>query len=151
MNKERMNAATITRPYGFGTTFAAPYAQALALARAALREQGFGTLTEIDVAATLKEKLGADVRPYMILGACNPTLAHQALQADPSIGLLLPCNVVVFDNGDGTSSVEAMDPEAALGLVGENPAIAAVAHEAGARLRRVMERLAMAGEANTTA
>src|SRR5207237_7784668 len=75
---------------------------------------------------TLKEKINADFRPYVILGACNPPLAHRALSADLGIGLLSPCNVVVYDNGDGTSTVEAMDPQAALGLVGDNPAIAEV-------------------------
>lgn len=87
---------------------------------------------------TLQEKLGADFRPYVILGACNPPLAHRALQADLGIGLLLPCNVVVYDNGDGTSTVEAMDPRAALGLIGDNPAIAEVAREAGARLEEAL-------------
>jgi len=108
----------------------APYAEAVEQTRAALKEQGFGVLTEIDVRKTLNEKLGEDFRPYVILGACNPPLAHKALQAELGIGLLLPCNVVVYDNGDGTSTVEAMNPEAALGIVGDNPAIAEVAREA---------------------
>ncbi len=99
-------------------------------------------LTEIDVKQTMKAKLDVDFRPYVILGACNPPLAHRALSADLGIGLLLPCNVVVYDNGDGTSTVELMDPEAALGLVGDNPVIADVAHEARARLRRALDALA---------
>jgi len=99
-------------------------------------------LTEIDVKQSMKAKLDVDFRPYVILGACNPPLAHRALSADLGIGLLLPCNVVVYDNGDGTSTVEAMDPEAALGLVGDNPVIADVAHEARARLRRALDALA---------
>jgi uncharacterized protein (DUF302 family) len=106
-----------------------------------LKEQGFGVLTEIDVKATMKAKLDADFRPYCILGACNPPLAHRAFSADLGIGLLLPCNVVVYDNLDGTSTVEAMDPQAALGLVGDNPAIAEVAREARARLRQALDTL----------
>lgn len=130
------------RSYGFGTTLKTPYAEALERTRAALKEQGFGVLTEIDVKKTMKEKLGVDFRPYAILGACNPPLAHRALSADLGIGLLLPCNVVVYDNGDGTSSVEAMDPEAALGIVSDDPAIAAVAGEAKEKLRAAIDSLA---------
>jgi len=137
-----METQTITqRPYGVGTTMAAPYRDAVEKTRAALQEQGFGVLTEIDVQKTMKEKLDADFRPYVILGACNPALAHQALQADLGVGLLLPCNVIVYDNGDGTSSVEALDPEAALGIVGDNPAITTVARDAKARLQRVVHNL----------
>jgi len=130
-----------TRPYGFGTTIAAPYQQAIARTRAALTEQGFGVLTEIDVKKTMKEKLDAEFRPYIILGACNPALAHRALEADLGVGLLLPCNVIVYDNGDETSTVEALDPVAALGIVGDNPALATVAREAQGRLRAAVERL----------
>jgi len=137
-----METQTITqRPYGVGTTVAAPYRDAIEKTRAALQEQGFGALTEIDVQKTMKEKLDVDFRSYVILGACNPALAHQALQADLGVGLLLPCNVIVYDNGDGTSSVEALDPEAALGIVGDNPAIATVARDAKARLQRVVHNL----------
>ena len=130
------------RTYGFGATLDLPYVEAVERTRAALKEQGFGVLTEIDVKQTMKTKLDVDFRPYVILGACNPPLAHRALSADPGIGLLLPCNVIVYDNGNGTSTVEVMDPEAALGLVGENPAIAEVAHEARARLRQALDSLA---------
>ena len=129
------------RTYGFGTVVNLSYDQAIERTRAALKEQGFGVLTEIDVKATMKAKLDADFRPYVILGACNPPLAHRALSADPGLGLLLPCNVIVYDNLDGTSTVEAMDPQTALSLVGENPVIAEVAREAGARLRTVLDRL----------
>jgi uncharacterized protein (DUF302 family) len=129
------------RTYGFGTVVNLPYGQAIEHTRAALKEQGFGVLTEIDVKATMKTKLDADFRPYVILGACNPPLAHRALSADLGIGLLLPCNVVVYDNLDGTSTVEAMDPQAALALVGDNPAIAEVALEARARLRQALDAL----------
>jgi uncharacterized protein (DUF302 family) len=129
------------RTYGFGTAVNLSYEQAIEGMRAALKEQGFGVLTEIDVKKTLKDKLGEEFRPYVILGACNPPLAYRALQADLGVGLLLPCNVVVYDNGDGTSTVEAMDPQAALGIVGDNPAIAEVAHEASARLHAALGRL----------
>jgi len=129
------------RSYGFGTTVDLPYEQAVERTRGALKDQGFGVLTEIDVKQTMKAKLNVDFRPYIILGACNPPLAHRALSADLGIGLLLPCNVVVYDNGNNTSTVEVMDPEAALGLVGDNPAIAAVAREAGERLHQALDAL----------
>lgn len=136
-----MTSPTPTRSYGFGTTVAAPYEETVERTRSALKDQGFGILTEIDVKRTMKEKLDAEFRPYVILGACNPPLAHQALSADLGVGLLLPCNVVVYDNQDGTSSVEALDPEAALGIIGDDPAIAAVAREAGTRLRKAIDAL----------
>ena len=139
-----MSTDTAPRAYGFGTTIALPYEQAIDETRAALKEQGFGVLTAIDVKKTLKEKLDAEFRPYVILGACNPPLAHQALQADLGIGLLLPCNVIVYDNGDGTSTVEALDPEAALGIVGGNAAITAVAREARRRVRAMIDSLSEA-------
>jgi len=138
------NTPAPVRTYGFGATLALPYAQALERTRAALKDQGFGVLTEIDVKQTMKAKLDVDFRPYVILGACNPPLAHRALSADLGIGLLLPCNVVVYDNGDGTSTVELMDPEAALGLVGDAPVIADVAHEARTRLRQALDALVAA-------
>lgn len=130
-----------TRTYAAGVVLAAPYGEAVERTRAALKEQGFGVITEIDVRATLREKLGADFHPYLILGACNPPLAQRALTADLGVGLLLPCNVVLYDNGDGTSTVEALDPEAALRIMGENPALAAVASEAKARLQRALDTL----------
>ncbi len=136
-----MTLRTPTRGYGFGTTIAAPYGETVERTRAALKEQGFGVLTEIDVRMTMKEKLDVEFRPYVILGACNPPLAHQALSADLGVGLLLPCNVIVYDNQDGTTSVEAMDPEAALGIIGDDPAIAAVAREAKARLGKAVDAL----------
>jgi uncharacterized protein (DUF302 family) len=132
---------TPVRRYGFGAIVALPFGQAIERTRAALKDHGFGVLTEIDVKQTLKAKLDVDFKPYVILGACNPPLAHRALSADLGIGLLLPCNVVVYDSGDGTSCVEAMDPEAALGLVGDNPAIAEVAREAQALLTRALDSL----------
>src|ERR1700687_2438281 len=130
------------RPYGFGISVRLPYPETVERTKAALKQQGFGGLTEIDVKQKLKDKLDVDFRPYVILGACNPPLAHRALTADLGIGLLLPCNVVVYDNGDETSTVEVMDPEAALGLVGDNPAIAEVARQAEARLRLAIDAIA---------
>lgn len=130
------------RTYGFGTTLKLPYEQAIERTRAALKDQGFGVLTEIDVRKTMQEKLNTEFRPYVILGACNPPLAHRALSTDLGVGLLLPCNVIVYDNGDGTSTVEMMDPEAALNLVGDSSIIAEVAQQAGARLRSALDTLA---------
>ena len=107
--------------------------------RALLKEEGFGVLTEIDVRATLKEKLGEDFRQYKILGACNPQLAHRALQAEPGIGLMLPCNVVIEEGTAGTR-VRFMEPVAALGVVA-NSDVEPIAAEASARLHRVAARL----------
>ena len=106
----------------------------------ALKTEGFGVLTEIDVKATLKKKLDVDFRPYKILGACNPPLAHRALTADPQIGLLLPCNVVVTQNTEDTVEVSLVDPISMLGIV-TNPDIEPVAQEARARLERVAATL----------
>ena len=108
--------------------------------RQLLKDEGFGVLTEIDVRTTLKEKLGADFRPYRILGACNPNLAHQALNAEAGIGLLLPCNVVIEEGFGGTTRVRFLEPIAALGVV-DNPALEPIAKEASERLHRVAEAL----------
>ena len=130
--------------YGFATDV--PWSQAETIDRvtAALKDEGFGVLTTIDVQRTLKEKLQIDSRPYAILGACNPHLAHRALEAEPEIGLLLPCNVVVYESEDRTT-VAAMDPEAALTLAG-NPALGPIAQEARLRIQRAIGRLAAASE-----
>ncbi|NIR62011.1 MAG: DUF302 domain-containing protein, partial [Gammaproteobacteria bacterium] len=104
------------------------------------KKEGFGVLTEIDVASTLKQKLGIDKRPYKILGACNPQLAHQALEAEPDIGLLLPCNVIVREHDDGAVSVGFMDPKAVLTLV-ERPELETLGGEVRARLERVRDAL----------
>jgi uncharacterized protein (DUF302 family) len=129
-------------PYGFGGEVRLPYTEAVEQTKAALKEQGFGVLCEIDVKRTMKEKRGIDFRPYVILGACNPPLAEKALAAELDLGLLLPCNVVVYETADG-SVVAAMDPEPVLGVVG-NPALAPIAREVKARLRAVLARVGVA-------
>ena len=126
--------------YGFNITVAGTIEQVEERVRAELLKEGFGVLTEIDVAATLKKKLGVERRPYRILGACNPVLANQALQVDPDIGLLLPCNVVVREEEDGSIIVGFMDPAAVLKLV-ERDDIATLAGEVRRRLVRVRDAL----------
>lgn len=123
--------------YGFGKTVSCAFDEAIQRVTAALQTEGFGILSDIDVAATLKKKLNADMPAYRILGACNPALAQRAIQAEPSIGLLLPCNVLVREMVDGNVSVEFMDTDAVLQLV-DKPAIAALASEVRQRLERVM-------------
>jgi uncharacterized protein (DUF302 family) len=107
---------------------------------AALKEQGFGILTEIDVKKTLKEKLGVEFRRYAILGACNPPLAHRALETEEEIGLLLPCNVIVYETAPGRTKVSAVDPDAMVAMTG-NAALADVAAEAKVRLQRALDSL----------
>lgn len=126
----------MTGPYGFGTTLPVSYEEAIPRVKNALKAEGFGVLTEIDVRQTLREKLGAEMEPYLILGACNPVLAHQALEQEPEIGLLLPCNVVVRV-ADGGCRVEIADPEAILGIVGSKQ-LDAIAAEAKQRLLHVI-------------
>jgi uncharacterized protein (DUF302 family) len=131
-----------TRRYAISTTVALPYDQAVEHTREALAKEGFGVLTEIDVRATLKKKLDVEFRPYIILGACNPPLAHKALTAELDIGLLLPCNVVVYAADEpGKSVVAALDPVAALSLSG-NEGIGPLASEVRSRLERVLEDVA---------
>jgi uncharacterized protein (DUF302 family) len=127
----------MTIKYGFGKTVAGPFDEAVQRVTAALQTEGFGILSDIDVAATLKKKLNADMPAYRILGACNPALAQRAIQAEPSIGLLLPCNVLVRQLADGAVSVEFMDTDAVLQLV-DKPAVTALAGEVRQRLERVM-------------
>lgn len=132
---EPQGAVTETA-YGFEVESSLPPQQAEELVRRLLKEEGFGVLTEIDVRATLKHTLGVDFRPYRILGACNPKLAHRALEAEPGIGLMLPCNVVVEESGPATTLIRFMDPEAVLGIVSK-PELTAVAADARERLLRV--------------
>lgn len=126
--------------YTFGKSVGLGFDQAIQAVTAALAKEGFGVLTEIDVAATLKKKLNLERPPYRILGACNPQFAARALEAEPQIGALLPCNVVVRQDGDGRTIVEFMDPRAVLQLT-ERPEVAAIAGEVRARLERVMNSL----------
>lgn len=140
--KEGLTVA-VQKAYGFGVQVNLPYAEAVEKTKAALKSEGFGVLCEIDVRKTMKEKLGAEFRPYVILGACNPALAHRALQTELDLGLLLPCNVAVYD-ADGGSVVEAMDPEPVLGIVG-NPQLDDIAREVKVRMQRVIEVVAGPG------
>lgn len=127
--------------YGLKKTVALPPSEAEARVRAELKEEGFGVLTEIDVKETLKEKLDIDFKPYRILGACNPTLAHQALTAEEDIGLLLPCNLVVYEGeSEGTSVVAVLDPVLQLSVTGRED-IESLAREVASRLKRVLERI----------
>lgn len=127
------------KDYGYRVELDLPYERAVEQVTAALKEEGFGVLTEIDVKATLKKKLDADFRKYVILGACNPPLAHRALTAELEIGLLLPCNVIVYEQAGG-SVVSIVDPVSMLGVV-ESRDLEPVAGEARARLKRVAEAL----------
>jgi len=124
------------RTYGLAVRTAKPYEEALEATKSALKDQGFGVLTEVDVQSTLKEKLGVDFRRYDIIGACNPPLAHRALTEELDIGLLLPCNVVVYEDAEG-STVAALDPRQMMAVTG-NAALEAVAAEAKERLTRAL-------------
>jgi uncharacterized protein (DUF302 family) len=126
--------------FGFGTVVTASFSDAIERVTAALKTEGFGVLTDIDVAATMKAKLDKDMPPYRILGACNPALAYQAIGAEPEIGLLLPCNVVVRALDDATTRISFMDPEAVLQLV-DQPGVEELAVDVKARLLRVMAAL----------
>ncbi len=127
--------------YGLRVTAALPYEMAVARTTDALKAEGFGVITTIDMQQTLKTKLGRDFRKYVILGACNPVLVDRALQAELEIGLLLPCNVIVYETTPGESIVSAMAPLTALGVVGDNAALQEIANEADVRLRRVLATL----------
>jgi uncharacterized protein (DUF302 family) len=127
--------------YGMRVHVPLDYERAVERVTAALKEEGFGVLTTIDVKQTLKDKLNTDFRKYVILGACNPPLANRALRAETDIGLLLPCNVIVYETGPGRSVAAALAPLTIAGLVGENLEVAAVAREADEKLRRALNRL----------
>ena len=125
-----------TERYGMGGQVAMSYAEAVEKTKEALKTEGFGVLCEIDVQATLKAKIGEDIEPYVILGACNPQLAHQALAAEPDLGLLLPCNLVVYQR-EGAVWVKAIEPHKMLSVV-ENPGVDAVAGQVREKLERVL-------------
>ena len=129
-----------TTSYAIGRSVPLAYEQAVARIRDTLQQQGFGVLTEIDVQATLKKKLDVDFKKYVILGACNPPLAYQGFQAEPDIGLLLPCNVVVYEEGPTQSRVAVLDPVAQLGISGRDD-LAPVAREAREKLERALEQV----------
>jgi uncharacterized protein (DUF302 family) len=133
-----------TPPYGFGTTLPVSYEEAVRLVRTALEQEGFGIVSEIDLARTLKDKLSLATPPYLLLGVCNPSLAHQALEADPDIGLLLPCTVAIRAADDpGRTHLLALDPLAALGLTGRADLVP-LAREVRERLERAIGRAAEA-------
>lgn len=140
MAAKTLNQSSDQASYGFSTELDLPFEDAVERTKEALQEEGFGVLTTIDVQKTLREKLDVPFERYVILGACNPALAHRALTAEHELGLLLPCNVVVHEH-EGKSAVSIVDPVQMLGFVGDNPAVHEVAGEAATRLRRVVAAL----------
>ena len=139
MDKQSTSTARNTFDYGYSRVLDLPYARAVERAREALKAEGFGVLCEIDIKEKLREKLGVDFRNYVILGACNPPLAYQTLQEEINIGLLLPCNVVVYEEG-GRSVVAAIDAAKMLSVVG-NPALEATAGQVNEKLKRAIDAL----------
>lgn len=134
-----MSATDRTDEYGYSRSVDASFDEAVERTKAALKEQGFGVLAEIDIQHALKEKLGVEIPRHLILGACNPQLAHRALEAEPEISLLLPCNVVVRER-DGRVAVAAIDAERMMSFVG-NPALEPIAREANERLRKAVDAI----------
>ncbi|MEZ4513314.1 MAG: DUF302 domain-containing protein [Chloroflexota bacterium] len=130
----------IKNDYGLGTTLDLPFADAIAAITNALKTEGFGILTEINIQETLKKKLDVNFRRYVILGACNPPLAYQALQTELDIGLLLPCNVIVYEMDGGKTAVSIADPQVMVAITG-TPALQGMADEARAKLTRALESL----------
>ncbi len=133
-------SATLEHQLGTTVRLNVNFETALALVTAALKAEGFGVLTEIDVKETLKKKLDVDFRPYKILGACNPPLAYQALNTSPQVGLLLPCNVIVYQTEDGAVETSLVDPLSMLSVI-DDPALKSIAEQANARMQRVAEAL----------
>lgn len=131
----------VNQEYGFRAELNLPYAEAVEKVTIALKEEGFGVLSEIDIQATLKNKLDVDFQKYVILGACNPVLANQALKNELEVGLLLPCNVIVYESGEEKSIVSIIDPLVMLSIVAK-PALKEIAAEAQERLKRVVSGLA---------
>jgi uncharacterized protein (DUF302 family) len=129
------------KDYGIRRKLAMPYDQAVTRIKTTLQEQGFGVLSEIDMRAKLKEKLDVDFKRYVILGACNPPLAYKALQVEPEIGLLLPCNVIVYELDGKSSMVAAIDPNTMVDVVGSNPVMEEVARDARERLEKAIARV----------
>lgn len=126
--------------YYYAKTIARPFDEVVAATRAALGEEGFGVITEIDVRQTMKAKIGEDFRPYLILGACNPRLAYEALQMEDKVGIMLPCNVIVQDAGDGHTEVAAVDPVASMAAI-DNDRLKEKASVVGEKLRAALDRL----------
>jgi uncharacterized protein (DUF302 family) len=135
-----MEDAMRTNNYGLFVHTRRPFNEALDAVKEGLKAEGFGVLTDIDVKATMKQKLDVDFRRYEILGACNPPLAHAALQAETAVGLLLPCNVIVYEDDDGTCTIGALDPMSMMSFTG-NEGLTRIANEARARLGRVLASL----------
>lgn len=132
---------TENRPYSIRRVVDLSYDDAVQKTKDALQQQGFGVLSEIDMKEKLKEKLDVDFKRYVILGACNPPLAYKALQAEPEIGLLLPCNVIVYETSENESVVSAVEPGAMLTIIGDNPVIAEVARDARERLEKAIDAI----------
>ena len=126
--------------YYFAKTIEAPFGEAVSRARDALKAEGFGIITEIDIQKTFKSKIGVDFRPYLILGACNPAMAHQALQVEDKVGTMLPCNVVVQERTDGTIEVAAIDPVASMQAI-DNAALKEKAADVAAKRRNAVQRI----------
>jgi uncharacterized protein (DUF302 family) len=138
-----MDMTIETSAYGMRVMTRLPYDDAVRVTREALRQQGFGVITEIDVRKTMQEKLGIDHAPYLILGACNPALAHQAIEAEREIGLLLPCNVIVYAQGEGEGAViAAMDPAKTMAAVADNPALGDIARQVRGKLEAALRAVA---------